>query len=297
MNCQCAMKPNASLPPQPTNNRLAGWLKGAARRLETTSDAPALEAQMAAAYVLEKPRVWILAHPEIEIPEDRLTQLDEVLDLLVDGYPFAYITGEREFYGRTFEVRPGLLVPRPETELLVETAVTWLRAHGDQRIAVDVGCGTGCIAVTLAAEISSLSVDAVDIDPLAFETTRRNADQIGVSNLVQVFQGNLLAELAGPYNLICANLPYIPSTTVDGLSTARHEPRLALDGGPDGLRLVDQLLGQAVSRLLSGGLMLLEIETSQGQAALALARHYFPKAEIILRHDLAGHPRLVCIQI
>jgi release factor glutamine methyltransferase len=252
---------------------------------------------MAASYVLEKPRTWILAHPETSIPEDQLTRLNEVVSLLEDGQPFAYITGVREFFGRPFEVRPGLLVPRPETELLVETALSWLREHPESRRAVDVGCGTGCIAVTLAAEIPGLRVDAIDVDPLAVETTRRNAENLKVPESVQTALGNLLTGVPGPYQLISANLPYIPSSTVDSLPAARHEPRLALDGGPDGLRLIKQLLRQATTRLLPEGLVLLEIEASQGEAAVNMSQQYFPEAEITLHNDLAGLPRLVSIQI
>jgi release factor glutamine methyltransferase len=282
--------------PQPTTSRLGDWLKNAGHQMESVSGTPALEAQMAACYVLGKPRTWIIAHPEIVIPADKLARLTEVLALLAVGYPFAYITGEREFFGRLFEVRPGLLVPRPETEMLVETAINWLHAHPEKRSVVDVGCGTGCIAVTLAAEINTLQVEALDIDPLALETTRNNAERLGTANLV-VKKSDLLAGFTGMIDLICANLPYVPSKTVDTLPAARHESRLALDGGPDGLRLIETLLDQAASKLLPGGLILLEIETSQGQAAQVMARQYFPEAEISLRHDLAGHPRLVSIQI
>jgi len=251
---------------------------------------------MAAMYVLDKPRTWIIAHPETVIPANQFARLNEVLELMADGYPFAYITGEREFFGRPFQVRPGLLVPRPETEMLVETAINWLRAHPEKRQCVDVGCGTGCIAVTLAAEIKDLQVDALDIDPLAIETTHRNAERLGAGNLI-VKQSDLLTGVTCRYDLICANLPYIPSKTVVKLPAARHEPRLALDGGADGLRLINMLLNQAASNLLPGGLILLEIETSQGDSARVLARQYFPEAEISLHLDLAGHPRLVSIQI
>jgi release factor glutamine methyltransferase len=282
--------------PQPTTSRLGDWLKKAHHQLESVSDTPALETQMAASYVLDKPRTWIIAHPEMVIPADNLVRLNDVLARMADGYPFAYISGEREFFGRSFEVRPGLLVPRPETELLVETAINWLHAHPERRSVVDVGCGTGCIAVTIAAEINDLQIEALDIDPLALETTRHNAERLGAANLV-VKKSELLAGCTGMFDLICANLPYIPSKTVDNLPAARHESRLALDGGPDGLRLIETLLDQAVSKLMPGGLILLEIETSQGQSAQVMARHYFPEAEISLHHDLAGHPRLASIQI
>jgi release factor glutamine methyltransferase len=151
--------------------------------------------------------------------------------------------------------------------------------------------------VTLGAEIPGLRIDAVDIDPLAVETTRRNAERLVTNNRVQASPGDLLEGQAGPYDLICANLPYIPTGTVDNLPAARHEPRLALDGGPDGLVLIARLLNQAVSRLSPGGLVLLEIEASQGQSARELAQQIFPAATVALKHDLAGYPRLVSLQL
>ncbi len=214
-----------------------------------------------------------------------------------EGYPFAYFTGEREFYGRMMDVRPGLLVPRPETELLVEQAIRWLTNHPERRSAVDVGCGTGCIAVTLAAEIPDLLIDASDVDALALQVTNLNVTKHKVQSQVAVFHGSLLAFGQRQYDLICANLPYIPSATVKDLPAARFEPVLALDGGLDGLRLIETLLHQAVGRLRSNGLILLEIEASQGKTAPDLAARYFPAATILLHRDLAGLPRLLSIQI
>lgn len=294
MNCRCAMKPNDSL--LPTNNLLGDWLKEASLQMKSTSDSAALEAQMTASHILKKSRSWVIAHPEFSIPEIFLRDMNMVIERLSNGYPFAYITGCREFYGRSFHVLPGLLVPRPETELLVDSAINWLRSHPDRRKAVDVGCGTGCIAVTLAAEVSDLKMTAVDIEPLAVEVTTQNAHLYGTSDRVLVNQGNLLNGDSSKYDLICANLPYIPSATVDELPAARHEPRLALDGGPDGLDLINALLEQTQSRLNPDGLVLLEIESSQGETAQQAARRFFPLANIILKFDLAGHPRLVAIQ-
>ncbi len=283
--------------PLPTNNQLGDWLREAVLRMRPVSDSATLEAQLTASHVLKMSRSWVIAHPEYKIPDDLLREMNEILDRLLEGYPFAYITGSREFYGRSFYVRPGLLVPRPETELLVETALNWLNSHPDQRNAADIGCGTGCIAVTLAAEVPDLQMTAVDIDTLAAEVTGQNAQLHGTSGRVRVKQGNLLSGDSEKYDLVCANLPYIPSATVDHLPAARHEPRLALDGGPDGLDLVNELLQQAQNRLNPGGLILLEIEASQGETAQQAARRYFSSAQITLTQDLAGLPRLVSIQL
>jgi release factor glutamine methyltransferase len=281
---------------QPLNNSIGRWLEEARRQLEKVSESPALESQMVMSYIVCQPRSWVIAHPEFVLSESVTERLNDCLKSVVDGYPFAYITGMREFFGRQFELRPGLLVPRPETELLVEFAVDWLRVRPAMRSAVDVGCGSGPIAVTLAAEISDLHIEAIDIDPLAVQVTTLNAVKHGVSQHVHAFKGDLLSSVQTSFKLICANLPYIPSETVLHLPASRHEPVLALDGGPDGLRLIDTLLEQSTRRLNPGGLILLEIEASQGESAPELASHHFPQSDINLHCDLAGHPRLVSIQ-
>ncbi len=295
MNCRCAMNRNEWLRPVQINT-VGYWLEEARCQLNPVSDNPSLEAQMVIAHVLGKPRSWIFAHPEFVLSNSVLEILASTLKSVADGYPFAYFTGEREFFGRQFDIQPGILVPRPETELLVEEAIHWLKDHPERRQVADIGCGSGCIAVTLAVEISNTHVDAIDIDPLAIQITSRNAKLHGVDQSIHAIQGNLLAESSETYDLICANLPYIPSSTLCGLPAARFEPILALDGGPDGLRLIDRLLQQSVERLIPGGLILLEIEASQGESAPQLAKQYFPQSTIIVKPDLAGLPRLVSIQ-
>ena len=169
-----------------------------------------------------------------------------------------------------------MLIPRPETELLVERALGWLRDHPDRRAAADVGTGSGCIAVTLARHTPDLRVAAVDRSPAALDVTRQNARAHGVDARIDFFQADLLGSVPGPFDLICANLPYIPTADVNDLAVARHEPRLALDGGPDGLDLIHRLLAQLPARLSPGGLALFEIEYRQGQSAAALAQAASP---------------------
>jgi len=289
------MKQNDWLPRLP-NNTLGFWLETSRQKLGEITETPALEAQLIAAHVLEKPRAWLLAHPEEILSTAHLTRMDEMLAALAAGAPVAYLTGGREFFGRRFIVRPGLLVPRPETELLVEAALDWLEKHAEKRAAVDVGCGSGCIAVSLAARVEDLQIDALDIDPLAVETTIENAGRYVSGTRVHVFQSDLLTATRKQYDLICANLPYIPTEKLRDLPAARFEPRLALDGGRNGQHLIGRLLEQAVSRLRPRGLILLEIEATLGESVLRLSRRHFPKAEIDLLPDLAGLPRLICIQ-
>lgn len=295
MSYQCAMKPN-DWPHPPKTNTLGGWLEQARRRMAVRTDRPALDVQVLAAHVLKKTRSWLLAHPEQIILDSDFALLESMLDGLLTGQPLAYLTGEREFFGRNFIVRPGLLVPRAETELLVETALEWLRKNPSRRDAVDVGCGTGCIAVTLAAEVKDLHVDAVDINPLAVKITLENVERFMVSERTVADVGNLLLSTRKMFDLICANLPYIPTAKLANLEVTRFEPTNALDGGLDGLRLIEALLEQSFDHLCPGGLILLEIEASQGESARDMARRYFPTSNIHLHTDLAGLPRLITIQ-
>ncbi len=290
------MNQNDSQRQQTQNNYLGDWLKEASALLKSVTESPALESQMIASQILGKPQSWIIAHQETILGESLIDKMNGILRSIVDGCPFAYITGQREFFGRSMEVRPGLLVPRPETELLVEKALRWLSNHPKRRSAVDVGCGTGCIAVTLAAEVPDLIIDAIDVDPLAIQITNQNAANHKVQAQVATFSGSLLSGSRRQYDLICANLPYIPSDTIRELPAARYEPVLALDGGQDGLRLIELLLQQSTENLRSGGLILLEIEASQGKTAPVMAQQYFPSATVLLHRDLAGLPRIVSIQ-
>jgi release factor glutamine methyltransferase len=299
MNSRCAPRPSAFPLETKTTNSLAAWLAQARSRLSTptvSQTEASLDASLLAGYILQRPRSWVLAHPETELNSEQLTSLERLLERLSAGEPLAYLTGIREFYGLKFAVTPDVLVPRPETEILVETALDWLRSHPGMRCAVDVGTGSGCIAVTLAHAIPGLHVTAVDISPAALSIARRNAEQHGVASRVDCVQGDLLAGLSGPYDLVGANLPYIPSADAEALPVGRFEPRLALDGGPDGLDLVRRLLAQLPLRLASGGLALLEIEYRQGQAVIQLAREQLPRAAVSVAPDPSGLDRLIIIR-
>jgi len=274
---------------------LGAWLSLARARLKPLSDQPGLEATVLAAALLGQTRATLLAHPELPLSKAQLRELDGLLERLLQGEPLPYLTSKQEFFGLSFQVGPDVLIPRPETELLVETALAWLRASPAPRLAADVGCGSGCIAVSLAAHTPTLTILACDRSREALRVTQHNAAAHAVHERVHLLQSDLLSSAAGPFDLVCANLPYIPSPSLTGLPVARHEPLLALDGGPDGLRLIRALLQDAPRWLASGGLLLLEIEYRQGQAVSALARQSFPSARVELLHDLAGLDRLVCV--
>ncbi len=204
-----------------------------------------------------------------------------------------YILGEWEFFGRQFEVTPSVLIPRPETELLVERAIQ-SAATFDRPLIADVGCGSGIIGISLAAALPQARIVALDLSRPALEVARRNASRHQVK--LDLLQSNLLQPLSGPFHLVCANLPYIPTEVLDNLDVSRWEPRLALDGGDSGLVIIGRLLAQAQTQLAFDGILLLEIEATLGEKARIMAETAFPNADIRLFSDLSGKDRLIKVE-
>jgi len=276
------------------------------QQLEPYSDTASLDAQVLLAHLLEKPRAWVLAHPEVQLTSDQEQSLTHALERLQNGEPLPYVLGDWDFFGLSFQVTPAVLIPRPETELLVEQALKALQARphllsiaSQQLCLADIGTGSGCIAISLAYHLPGVQILATDLSNAALQVARLNARRHQVSDRTRFLQADLLDAIAPipTLHLLCANLPYIPQAALASLPIFKHEPSLALDGGPDGLKWIDRLLHTARSRLAPGGLLLLEIEASQGQSASALARRVFPAASIRLLPDLAGRDRLVSIQL
>ncbi|MCX8024519.1 MAG: peptide chain release factor N(5)-glutamine methyltransferase, partial [Thermanaerothrix sp.] len=189
-----------------------------------------------------------------------------------------------------------VLIPRPENEVLVEYALRWLHENPSRRMAIDVGTGSGCIAISLAHHIPDLKVLALDRSRAALRVARENVIHHNLVNRVRLVQSDLLSPIGLITDLICANLPYIPSPRLPALKVAQFEPLEALDGGPEGLDFIRCLLEQAPSRLSTGGLLLVEIDASQADRLPSLARSFFPHARIEIHPDLAGLPRLLVIQ-
>ena len=277
------------------------FLKQIASQLE--SETPELDAQVLLAHVLDKSRTWVIAHPETHLTQSQLASVKNALSRLEAGEPLPYILGHWEFFGLDLEITPDVLIPRPETELLVERAIKWLNATKVRRTVADVGTGSGCIAVAIAKNIPDVKVVATDISLPALEVAKRNAHRQSVVKHIDFIHCNLLPPHPGPlpteslFDLICANLPYIPTKTLQKLDVYGREPTLALDGGADGLNIVRQLLEVAPEWMAPNGMILLEIEASQGMSVVSLAYDAFDSAEIHLHQDLAGHDRLVEIML
>jgi release factor glutamine methyltransferase len=264
--------------------------------LEKSSDTPDLDSQVLLARILDMPRSRVLAHPEISLTKSQSTKLKTMVARLQEGDPLPYILGHWEFFSLEFDVTPDVLIPRPETELMVEIALNWLRQRPECRRAADIGTGSGCIGITLAVNIPDLHVSATDISPKVIPVARRNAEKNHVEKRMDFVCCDLFP--AGSYyDLIVANPPYIPTQVLRKLPIYGHEPTLALDGGPDGLTLIRRLITSLPNHLVAGGLLLMEVEASEGPAGLDLAFNAFSEARIHLHRDLAGHDRILEVQL
>lgn len=267
------------------------------RRLSRLSDTPELDAQVLVAHIVGKPRAWVLAHPEVELTGRQRQSIEEAMSRLESGEPLPYVLGHWEFFGLDFIVTPDVLIPRPETELLVEQALAWLAYHADRRQAADIGTGSGCIAVSIAVHAPDIQILATDRSEAALSVARKNAQLHKVCERITFSHQDLLSQASTPIDMICANLPYIPTQTLHQLEVYGREPEMALDGGSLGLEHISRLIAQSTRLLAPGGLLLLEIEASQGESASELARQSFPGAAVRLLPDLAGKDRLISIQL
>ena len=257
-----------------------------------------LDAQVLLAHVLERPRTWLLAHLDAPLSAPMLESANQAFSRLEAGEPLPYILGHWEFFGRDFDITPDVLIPRPETELLVEKAIKWLSANPLKRSVADIGTGSGIIAASIAMNVPDAKILATDISPAALKVAQKNTIKFNVQDRIRFVQCNLLPqEVDSNIDLLCANLPYIPTQTMQELPIYGREPTLALDGGEDGLDLYRSLLEIAPRWLSQRSLMLFEIEASQGMKALSLAYDKLSNATINLHKDLAGHNRLLEIRL
>ena len=291
---------------------VASLLEQIADRLRAVTDSPDLDAQVLLAHILGKPRTWLAAHPETPLSGPELDSARQALSALEAGTPLPYILGHWEFFGLDFEVTPDVLIPRPETELLVEQAILWLQASPKRRTVADIGTGSGAIAVSIARNAQDARILATDISRAALEVAKHNAQKFNLQDRIEFVECDLLpaqSSTLAPHasagvenckskiDLICANLPYIPTATLEHLPIYGREPTLALNGGGDGLDPIRRLLKIAPEWLAPEGLILLEIEATLGAQALSLAYDKFSSARIALHSDLSGKDRLVEIAL
>lgn len=278
-------------------------LSWANNKLKITSgvDAPMLDAQLLLAHVLQTSKSFLFTHFDQELLESQLERFEGLITRRQHHEPVAYILGEREFYGRPFLVNPFVLIPRPETELLIDLAKQ--AAQGDDLLFIDLGTGSGAIAVTLAAE-TGRPVIAIDTSTRALSVAKHNAREHHVDDRVTFLEGSLLEpierQVVKPLRqvVICANLPYLSTRQWQGLApeVKEYEPREALDGGVDGLDLYSQLFAELAKRrneFPQRLRVLIEIDPSQARAAQTLVLAAFPKAQVNVYQDLAHKPRVL----
>lgn len=291
------MKPNVWQAMKPAELSLGDFLRKTSPEITQLVELPQQTLLVLLSYVLEQPQTWILAHSEAELSAAQQAKLTALIARLKQGEPLPYLTGRQEFFGLSFEVSPAVLIPRPETELLVETALRWLRLHPAAGSVLDVGTGSGCIAVSLAVNAPTLHIVATDISAEALAIAQRNSQIHHVEDHITFQKADLIPAELGQFDLICANLPYVPTIRLAKVNSLPYEPALALDGGPDGLALIKRCLACAPAHIRTTGMLLFEIEASTGNAAIALARETFPQAKVTLIPDLAGKERLLTIEL
>lgn len=272
-------------------------------RLAPISDTPELDASVLIAHILNKPRTWVLAHPDLKLTAEQQEKLANSLARLAAGESFPYVLGHWEFFGMDLDITAEVLIPRPETELLVEKAIAWLQESSARRTVADVGTGSGAIAISIATHVPEARLLATDISYRALQVARKNAIKFDVLNRIDLVQCDLLPHHVDPlptelhFDLICANLPYVPTGTLRSLPIFEREPTVALDGGSDGLEIIRRLLDIAPGWLAPNGMILLEIESTRGVQALNLAYDMFSEASIHLHQDFAGRDRLLEIML
>lgn len=311
-------------------------LLAASRRLrEAGSDTPQLDSAVLMAHVLGVSKTWLYAHPDRHLTEEEITRFEQLVQRRMRHEPVAYLVGYKSFFGLDITVTPAVLIPRPETELLVERVLAHARFLIGQgltpRIA-DVGTGSGAIAVALAVNLPQAIIYATDVSEQALAVAGQNVWRYGVGEQVQLLPGYLLEPLPGPVEIIVANLPYVASADLAdlprrpappptspnvggikggwgdgrpggpvGAEVRDYEPLLALDGGPDGLDVIRALFdslapgGSAHGKLAPGGRIYLEIGAGQGAQVSAIARQALPTARIELAADYADLDRLVVV--
>src|ERR1035437_1455484 len=287
-------------------------MSGTARLRASGSESPRLDTELLLGWTIGAERTALIAHPESVVGADAAAAFEAGLARREAGEPIAYIRGFKEFHGLAFAVDPRVLIPRPETELLVleaEKDVAWRltsapRPAGTPKVRViDVGTGSGAIAVALATllqkrrMLAEVDILAVDYSEEALELARENAVGHAVADAITFARADLLPADSAPFDLILANLPYIPAGDIEGLPVAASfEPRLALDGGPDGLDVVRRLLAAMPEALRPGGSALLEIGYNQGPAVEAVVAALPGDWDCRIQADLSGKPRLVHVE-
>lgn len=277
-----------------TVGRLLTWTTDYLKR--SGAESPRLDAEVMLAHVLEWQRVQLYTHFDDEVGERSRGGFRELIRRRAQGTPVAYLVGRKEFFSLSFAVSPAVMIPRPESEFVI-TEYLALTRHLESPRAVDVGTGSGCLAIAASHRQPQARFVAIDISEQALEIARRNAAQHRVADRIDFRLGDHLGPVAGegPFDAIISNPPYIPREKIESLERGvrQYEPRMALDGGPDGLGVVARLIEECVGILKPGGHLVLEIGSDQERSVRALieAQKHLCLAPTV--HDHAQHPRVI----
>jgi len=255
-----------------------------------------LECQLLLRRALGISQVQLYLGLDRELGSEKEEGFWHLVERRLSGEPIAYIRGHREFYGLDFSVEPGVLIPRPESELLVEQSIKLAR-NGAVSAVAEIGTGCGAIAVSLALNLPQAKIYATDISASALKIARLNCEKHGVADRVCLLRGDMLQPLPELVDLIVANLPYVREAELPQVDSAGFEPLLALNGGVDGLDKIRQLCQQAGDRLRPCGSLLLEIGQGQATAVTALLSRLSPSAEVEVTPDLSGIERVVSLTL
>lgn len=255
-----------------------------------------LDAEVLLAYVLRMRRLYLYVHLDLELDDDDINAYKNLVRRRVSHVPVAQLIGVKEFMGLEFDVTLDVLVPRPETELLVQTAVKLLGSRQKPSTIADIGTGSGAIAVSILHCLDYINAVAVDISPAAIDVARANAVKFDVDDRINFYVGNLLEPLSDQkFDAIISNPPYIPTAVIDELQpeVAQHEPRIALDGGADGLDCYKKIIGGAAQLLNDDGFIALEIGIDQAHAVKNLLDDTVQFGAVDIIRDLSGIERIV----
>lgn len=256
-----------------------------------------LEAEVLVRYILKIDRETIFQDLNKNLQEIQKKSIYAVTEKRLKGYPLSYITGQREFYGIEIGVKEGVLIPRQETELLIETAINIANNLENKNLKIaDIGTGSGAIAIAIAINIPNSLVYASDISKEALCVADENVKKYSLGNRILLNQGDLLENILDKVDIILSNPPYIPTAQLCDLSQeVLAEPRIALDGGSNGLKVISKLFKEAVDKLSDSGFMIIEITPEISTQVASLAKKYFPKANILILKDLMHNNRAVLI--
>ena len=261
-----------------------------------------LEAEVMVMDVMRMPRQSIFAEQESQVSEQQQQSLNAIVERRLTREPLAYILNYREFYGVNLLVNPDVLIPRPETETMVEHALFMALMGMESRelVIADIGTGTGAIAINLAIHLPAARIYATDAYDATLDVAAYNIRMHNVTDRITLLKGDLLEPLPEPVDVIAANLPYLPTDRIPTLQPeVQWEPIAALDGGPGGIDLIGRLLEQAAvgDRIKPHGVILLELDPEQIPEARLLATNAFPDAEITVEPDLARLDRLLVVSL